>query len=242
MTVSDNFRILDESIWDLRSDTFPSNLALFDPKNFSISLDHAARLVLTKANSTVREYKAASICTRRAFLYGRFAAEIRPARGSGLISGFFLHRNSPRQEIDIEFLGRDTSKMLINVFYNPGSHGACLDFGYRGTPVLIDLEFDASSDFHRYELNWTPDAIRWLVDGVIVHERDDWEYTPIPQLPMQLFVNLWPSRSSQLAGKLATRTTPALTEIRLVNIEAHLEKPIILPESIELTGSLEPSS
>ncbi len=36
---------------------------------------------------------------------------------------------------------------------------------YRGTPVQIDLGFDASEAFHRYAIEWEPTGIRWFVDG-----------------------------------------------------------------------------
>jgi hypothetical protein len=64
------------------------------------------------------------------------------------VTGLFLHRNGPRQEIDIEFLGRDTTRMFVNVFYDPGIPGTKLEYGYRGTPTVIDLGFDASKTFH----------------------------------------------------------------------------------------------
>jgi Glycosyl hydrolases family 16 len=80
---------------------------------------------------------------------------------AGLITGMFLHRNSPRQEIDIEFIGKDTRKMLVNVFYNPGVEGSRMEYGYRDAPTLIDLGFDASEDFHEYEIEWREGSIRW---------------------------------------------------------------------------------
>ena len=52
-----------------------------------------------------------------AFQHGRFEAEIKAARGSGLVTGFFLHRDSPRQEIDVELPGGDSRSMLINVYF-----------------------------------------------------------------------------------------------------------------------------
>lgn len=220
ITMSDNFRKLDSSTWVLQKDTFPSNLALFDPTNFSVSNGNIAKLTLIKKCSGVREYKSASICSRNTYLYGRFAAVVKPANVSGLITGIFLHRNSPRQEMDIEFLGKDTTRMLVNVFYNPGGDGARLDFGYRGTPVLIDLGFDASAKFHQYEIDWSPTAIRWFVDGELVYKRANWEPTPIPHLPMQLFVNLWPPRSEELAGKLSDGCIPAYTEIKSISLRA----------------------
>lgn len=218
--VCERFRGLDRTLWVLRDDTFPSNLALFRPGNFSIGRDSVARLTLQKERTSVREYTSASICSRERYLYGRFVAEVKPANVPGLITGVFLHRNSPRQEIDVEFLGRDTTKLLLNVYYNPGDNGARMEYGYRGTPVLIDLGFDASENFHRYEIEWSPASIRWRVDGRLAYERVNWDPTPIPHLPMQLNVNLWHSRSEELAGQLAGGELPAQMELRAVEILA----------------------
>ena len=223
ITVCERFRKLDSSFWLLRDDTFPSNLALFEPSNYSIADDGAAKLTLHKERSGVRDYTSASICSRQRFLYGRFEVEIRPANAPGVVTGVFLHRNSPRQEIDIEFLGKDTNNMLLNVYYNPGNEGARFEYGYRGTPVLINLGFNASNDFHRYTVEWCPTAIRWFVDDRLVHERFNWEPTPVPHLPMQFQVNLWPSRSVELAGRLLDRKLPVSSAIRAIHLKAFLE-------------------
>ena len=103
-------------------------------------------------------------------------------------------------------------------FYNPGAGGANFDYGYRGTPALIELGFDASEEFHRYSIEWSPTSIRWLVDGRPVHERVSWDPTPIPNLPMQFYISLWPSRSRELAGKLSDDDLPAQTEVRGISL------------------------
>jgi len=130
----------------------------------------------------------------------------------------FLHRNGPRQEIDIEFLGKDTTRILVNVYYNPGNEGATLEYGYRGTPTLIDLGFDAAEEFHSYEIEWRPGFIRWRVDGRLIHDRVLWDPTPIPDLPMPFNINLWHSRSKELVGKLDDGGLPARAEIRAICI------------------------
>ena len=208
--------------WVRRDDTFPSNLALFRPRNVSVK-DRTARLALREESTSVRSFTAGAISSRKSFLHGRFIAELRPSNASGVITGMFLHRNSPRQEIDLEFLGNDSSKALINVFYNPGDEGTRLEFGYRGTPVLVDLGFDAAETFHEYEIAWGPDSICWTVDGQLVHERSLWNPTPVPNLPMRFNVNIWHSRSSELAGRLDKKALPALSEIRSIHIADPLE-------------------
>lgn len=218
VNVAERFRNFDRSRWKLLDDTFPSNLALFKEANFSIENGGCAIFTLRKEGSYFRDYTSASLCSRKAYQYGRFEAVIKPAKAPGLITGMFLHRNSPRQEIDIEFLGRDTTKLLVNVYYNPGGEGAKFDYGYRGTPALVDLCFDASNDFHSYMIEWSSTSIRWFVEGRLVHERANWEPTPIPHLPMQFYMNLWPSRSKELAGKLSDDELPAHSEIRSVDL------------------------
>ena len=209
---------LDDTQWSLREDTFPSNLALFTKNNYSVGSNRVVKLSLRKEPTSVREYTSASICSRQTYLYGRFVAELRPSNISGVITGVFLHRNSPRQEIDIEFLGKDTTKVLVNVYYNPGDEGTRMEYGFRGTPALVDLGFDASQDFHRYEIEWCQNSIRWYVDGCLACERVNWDPTPIPHLPMEFNVNLWHSRSKALAGKLTDGELPAKTEIRTIEI------------------------
>lgn len=209
---------LDDNYWKLRDDTFPSNLSLFAPDNFKADSSGAAKLVFRKEATLVRSFTSGAIASQRRFLYGKFAAELRPSNVCGLITGIFLHRNGPRQEIDIEFLGRDTTKILVNVYYNPGIEGTKLEYGYRGTPTLIELGFDAAEEFHCYEIEWQAHMIRWHIDGHVVYERVLWNPTPIPNLPMEFNVNLWHSRSKELAGKLDASRIPAQAEIKGIRI------------------------
>lgn len=208
---------LDREAWTLRDDTFPSNMALFTPTNVSQLGTHAL-LTLREEQTQVRGLTSGAIASRASYRYGRFRAELRPSGVTGVVTGVFLHRNGPRQEIDIEFLGKDTTAMLVNVFYNPGPEGTKLEYGYRGTPTLIDLGFDAADDFHTYEIDWRPDAIRWLVDGEAVYERALWNPTPIPDQPLQFNLNLWHSRAKKFAGTLAAAELPASASIRSLEI------------------------
>lgn len=215
---SERFSTSEASRWLLRNDTFPGNLALFSPSNFASMGNGAGRLTLRREPTSVREYTSAALSTEDRYRYGRFSADLMPARVSGLVTGMFLHRNSPRQEIDIEFPGNDTTKLLVNIYFNPGEEGARLEYGYRGTPQLIELGFDAADDFHRYEIEWTPERVRWSVDGELLREREHWNPTPVPHLPMQFHINLWHTRSAELAGKLHRRRLPAHAHFREVEV------------------------
>jgi len=218
--ISDSFNNLDDMSWLLRCDTFPGNLALFSSLNFSIANGSLAQITVRHEDMEVRQYSSAALTSKDEYLFGRFEAVIKPPKVEGLITGFFLHRDSPRQEIDIEFLGKDPCKILINVYYNPGCDGARFDYGYRGTPILVDLGFDATSDFHTYAIEWEPDEIRWYVDGELIHKRSNWEPTPIPHLPMKFHINIWPSMSHELAGRVDKKLLPASAQIQFIRLSA----------------------
>lgn len=219
--LSDEFEEYDESSWQLRSDTFTDNMALFRPENISFLPGKGAVLSIKKEALGVRNYSAASICSIGQYLYGKFEVTIQASSVPGVITGIFLHRNSPRQEIDIEITGNCPDRLLVNVFYNPGSEGAKFDYGYRGTPTHIELGFDASKACHRFAIEWFPNEIRWFVDDRLVHKRNIWNPTPIPDLPLTFHVNNWITCSAQLAGRIQDKRLPTVTILEKVTIEAH---------------------
>ncbi len=217
-TVYDTMDSLNDAHWHLQTDTFTDNLALFRPSNVEFKHGMGARLWIRKEELGVRDYSAASLCSKSSFLFGRFEADIKASNVPGVLTGFFLHRNSPRQEIDIEIAGGKPDRLIVNVFYNPGGPGAKFDYGYRGSPSYIDLGFDASTAFHRFAIEWTSTEIRWFVDDHLVHRRAEWDPTPIPQLPLKLHINSWITRSAELAGRLNSRNLPASTMLQSVSL------------------------
>ena len=217
--ITDSLEFLDTKRWLTRSDTFTDNLALFRPSNIKFS-SYGAALSVKKEPLGVRDYTAASICSKDQFLYGKFEASIQASNVPGVVTGFFLHRNSPRQEIDIEIAGNRSKVLLVNVFFNPGNEDANFDYGYRGTPIYIDLGFDASEATHQYAIEWNPNEIQWFVDGKLVHRRVVWNPTPIPHLPMTLHLNNWVTRSTPLAGRINVRNLPTVSIIKQIKINA----------------------
>jgi GR25 family glycosyltransferase involved in LPS biosynthesis len=221
VNINDSLNFLDEKQWYMRDDTFTGNMALFRPSNIEFHSGLGVALCVKRESLGAREYSAASLTSRDRYLYGRFEAVIKASNVPGVVTGIFLYRNSPRQEIDIEIAGNRTDRLLVNVFYNPGNEGAKFDYGYRGAASFIDLGFDASELYHRFAIEWGPSEIRWFVDNRLVHRRVDWDPTPIPHLPMALYVNTWPSCSKELAGRLTSHRLPTSTFIKSIVLEAN---------------------
>lgn len=225
----DTFTSLDPDYWDTMDSTFFCNEAHFKPGNVALKPGGGVALQLKEEAVADRRFTAGDLATKDVpdawFQYGRFETVMKPAKGSGVLTAFFLYRFDPWQEIDIEFLGKDTSKILLNVYYNPGEEGDLYNYGFRGTPVLIDLGFDAADDFHEYAIEWDAEEIRWYVDDRLIHRRSAGRPTPIPHLPMRFHANSWPTCSEELAGPIDVSALPATAEFKSVTFSSWTPAP-----------------
>ena len=139
---------------------------------------------LLMAGKTFKPYVSGQMQRRGWFGYGRYEVVMRAGAGYGMISSFYVytgpHFGHTHEEIDFEFLGRDTEKVFLNRFV-------------EGEPfedlVWADLGFDAAKEAHLYAFEWTPDAIVWYVDGKEIHRADGAEN--VPQPPAKIYFDLW---------------------------------------------------
>ncbi len=116
--------------------------------------------------------------------HGRYEVIMQPARGSGIVSAFFTYigpdSKKPHDEIDFEFLGKDTKTVSVNYFKNGnGKHGK-----------TVELGFDAAEAAHIYAFEWTATAIRWYVDDKLVHSVSG-DAASLPVTPGNIYVQIW---------------------------------------------------
>jgi endo-1,3-1,4-beta-glycanase ExoK len=142
------------------------------------------RLTLSDRGGKVRPLGCPEIRTKARLGYGLYEARIRSAAGSGLVTAFFTYVGPPtgsaeHDEIDFEFLGKDPHTVNVTQFTN----------GKPYDGKVIQLDFDASQTFHNYGFEWTPDKIRWYVDGKVVSETPVGD--KIPRNPGNLHFMLW---------------------------------------------------
>lgn len=127
---------------------------------------------------------AAEMQTGGQYSYGRYEVIMRPARGSGTVSSFFTYTGSwfgdPHDEIDIEFLGKDTTKVHFNYFRK----------GQTGADEVFDLPFDAADADRLYAFEWTPEGITWFVEGVPYYTTPVGD-AGLPVAPGRIYMNVW---------------------------------------------------
>jgi beta-glucanase (GH16 family) len=123
---------------------------------------------------------------------GRFQARLKAAKGSGLVTAFFIYHGTrdgtPLSEIDIEIFGKDPSQMHVTYWIEGQSYSNTVDL----RDVLDDPSFDASAAFHDYTIDWSLQDIEWYVDGRLVHQENGTRSRGhLPLQPGKIYVSLW---------------------------------------------------
>lgn len=126
-------------------------------------------------------YSGAEYRSKDFYGYGRYEVSMKAIKNDGVVSSFFTYTGpsdgNPWDEIDVEVLGKDTTKVQFNYFTN----------GVGEHEYLHDLGFDASEDFHTYAFEWHKDKITWFVDGVEVYSATE----NIPVTKSKIMMNAW---------------------------------------------------
>lgn len=139
-------------------------------------------LTIDKDYTGKYNYSAAEYRTTDFYSYGYYETSMQAIKNDGVVSSFFTYTgpsdNNPWDEIDIEVLGKDTTKVQFNYYTN----------GVGNHEYMYDLGFDASEGFHTYGFDWQSDHITWYVDGKAVYTA----YNNIPSTPGKIMMNVWP--------------------------------------------------
>lgn len=146
-----------------------NELQAYRPENVRVS---GGNMQLVAENRTAQttwgqtmSYASGAITTRNkfAFTFGVVEARLRLPRGQGLLSAFSLEPNNKR------------SPPAINVMNGLGSSPTTANFSYKFYDINGAVRalmggvsgVDFSDSYHTFTVEWTPDAIRFYVDGAL---------------------------------------------------------------------------
>ena len=144
--------------------------------------DNAMNLRIDTDSSSEHTYSAGEYRSVEYYHYGYYEVSMKPIKNIGVVSSFFTYTgpydNDPWDEIDIEFVGKDTTRVQFNYYTD----------GKGGNEFMYELGFDASESFNTYGFDWQPDKITWYVNGVEVHSATE----NLPVTPGKIMMNVWP--------------------------------------------------
>jgi beta-glucanase (GH16 family) len=166
----DDFDEIDFEYWELASHTFDPNLAWFSPANAKaeggqlvLSITQEATPAMPAADQMPKPYAAAELRTRVSFLYGRFRARARLAPGVGIVSAFWGFYD--RYDMGS---GDPIDNQIVTEGANTPDHTLRYAISVpTGAPQPTEVVpgFDLSSEFHELGFDWTPDEVRFYLDG-----------------------------------------------------------------------------
>ena len=160
--------------------------------------DGALHLSIDKDSTGKYNYSGGEYRTNDHYSYGYYETSMQAIKNDGVVSSFFTYtgpsENNPWDEIDIEVLGKDTTKVQFNYYTN----------GQGNHEYMYDLGFDASEGYHTYGFDWQADSITWYVDGKAVYTAT----SNIPSTPSRIMMNTWPGIGVDSWLKAFDGTTP----------------------------------
>jgi endo-1,3-1,4-beta-glycanase ExoK len=141
-------------------------------------------LTLERIPSGEPVYQCGEIQSRAFFGYGTFEARLRVARAPGIDQGFFTYvgpiHGRPHDEIDFEVLGRNTREVQLNTYVA----------GKGGREQVVQSGTDSADEFVDYAFEWTPDRVRWFVDGKLIHEISG-RGENVPTHAAKIYLGIW---------------------------------------------------
>lgn len=163
--------------------------------------------------------KSGELYTAASHPFGRFEASIKFPVGDGVVGAFFLWKDGSEvsgtfwNEIDFEKVGADC-QLDSNAYYgNPA-----VVHSQRHTPAML-----LCGSYHTYAVEWTPDYIAWLVDGMQLRREmgaTATAYKDNAAAGMQYRFNIWPGDAS-FGGNFNPSILPVYEEIDWVQYSSY---------------------
>lgn len=173
------------------------------------------------ASVNAKDFSGAELYTKNEFTYGKFEARMKMAAISGTVSSMFLYQNGSEQasaerwvEVDIEVLGKNPSSFQSNIITGKAGAQKTSEKHHAVNPA-------ADQAFHTYGIEWTPDYVRWTLDGEEVRKTVKGENkNQVENLigTQGLRFNLWSSESADWVGQFDESKLPIFQFINWVKV------------------------
>ncbi|KAI0399166.1 glycoside hydrolase family 16 protein [Xylaria palmicola] len=179
MSMKDTSRIVDVS-------KYLGDPSKADWVSQGIPLTYNDNVLLTMPPSSVGTVLASTVY----MWYGNVKARMKTSKDAGVVTAFIL-LSDVKDEIDYEWVGTELDIAQTN-FYFQGIPN------YSNSGNITSLS-NTNTEWHEYEIRWTPDKIEWYVDGKLGRTQlksDTWNKTSnqweFPQTPARVQLSVWP--------------------------------------------------
>ncbi|KAJ2875814.1 putative glycosidase CRH2 [Coemansia aciculifera] len=226
-------------------------VSVFDPNNAVVS---DGNLVLQmNYDAPNKKGFGATVDASHTFLYGRVSARIKTASiAKGIVSAFIIRNDQTGDEIDFEWVGKSPNEVQTNFFYHD-----ILDYS---NSEFFDVGSNTAASYHDYTIDWTPDAVTWIVDGKTLRKlnrKDTYdsktkEYK-FPASEGRIGFSIWDGGNSGSDGTQKWAGTPTpwtpstvykmfVDSVQITCAKENTKPPVTSPSSSSSTSSTTSSS
>jgi beta-glucanase (GH16 family) len=216
----DDFDTLDLTRWQLMTHSWETNLALFGSESVSVAEGQLVLSLLpapegtTDSTGASKSFHGAEVRSVDTLTYGRVRARVKFASGSAVVSSLVtIYTPWPADdwnELDIEILGKAPVSTQFNAMVYMGAPvtpPVTQSVSPTAFPAKVDLGFDPSADYHVFEIEWTPESAKFIVDDAVVHTWTD--QIARMKLAQNVLLTIWASSSPEWAGPVTAETGSA---------------------------------
>ena len=164
-----------------------------------------------------KDFSGAELYTLQEYQYGKYEARMKMAAASGTVSSMFLYQNGseiedgrPWVEVDIEVLGKNPNSFQSNIITGKAGAQVTSEKHHAVNPA-------ADQSFHTYAIEWTPNYVRWTVDGNEVRKTEGGQVSNLTGTQGLRF-NLWSSESADWVGHFDESKLPLFQFINWVKV------------------------
>ncbi|KAI0541851.1 glycoside hydrolase family 16 protein [Xylaria digitata] len=179
MSMKDTSRIVDVS-------KYLGDPSKADWVSQGIPLTYDDNVILTMPPNSVGTVLASTVY----MWYGTVKARMKTSKDAGVVTAFIL-LSDVKDEIDYEWVGTELDIAQTN-FYFQGIPN------YENSQNITSLS-NTNTEWHDYEIRWTPEQIEWYVDGKLGRTQlksETWNKTAnqwdFPQTPARVQLSIWP--------------------------------------------------
>ncbi|SAL99429.1 hypothetical protein [Absidia glauca] len=148
--------------------------------------------------------------------YGVLTAKVKAPSVGGTVTAI-IFKSSTKDEIDYELIAAPDN-VQTNYYW-----GKKVEQGKNDAKVMQSI----SDDYHTYSINWSPEAIKWSIDGEVVREvtkesTDKGSGPRYPTSPSQIQIGLWDG--SDAAGTAAWAQGPIKPFVKQQKNKAYFKR------------------
>jgi endo-1,3-1,4-beta-glycanase ExoK len=82
--------------------------------------------------------------------------------------------------------------------------------------MIANLGTNAETDFHQYDIEWTPSSVKYFIDGTLLRTWTD--HIGLMNQPQTILLTIWASSAASWAGPITPTSAPTSADVDWIKV------------------------